>query len=210
MIQNEGVIKFQINFTETKALPERYWHELNHWRNQLFAAGLVGMDPERYEGCGYGNVSQRLNPDEDTFIICGTQTGGIPSLKGQHFVTVDDCDFNRNRITAHGPIKPSSESLTHGIIYQTNPSINFVFHIHSPHLWQHRQQWGIPCTGSDAEYGTQKMVQEVRELLSNDAVRNGHIVAMDGHEDGIVSFGATGKTAAGVLTSLLNKIPEMN
>ena len=49
------------------------------------------------------------------------------------------------------------------------------------------------------------MVQEVRQLLNNDTFKDGHIFAMDGHEDGIVSFGTTGEIAAGVLTFHLNK-----
>ena len=208
MTSKEGVIKFQLEFTEAEPLPAEFSRELNIWRDQMFTVGLIGKDPDRYGGYSYGNVSQRLTPGKNAFIICGSQTGGIPLLNEQHYVTVDSCDFNHNRIEAHGPIKPSSESLTHGIIYQSDPSINFVLHVHSPEIWQFRHLLAIPCTSADAEYGTQEMVQEVQHLLSNDTVKNGHIFAMDGHEDGIVSFGATGEIAAGVLITLLNKALE--
>lgn len=205
MTPDEGIIKFQLNFTKAEPLPAELWNELNIWRDQMFTVGLIGKDPNRYKGCSYGNVSQRLKPGDDAFIICGTQTGGIPLLNEQHYVTVDACDFNHNRVSAHGPIKPSSESLTHGIIYQSDPSIHFILHAHSPDIWQLRHHLALPCTSSDAEYGTQEMVEEVRQLLNNDAVKNGHIFAMDGHEDGIISFGETGEIAAGVLFSVLNK-----
>lgn len=209
MTSKEGVIKFQLEFTESRPLPAEQWKELNIWRDQMFTVGLIGKDPDRYEGYSYGNVSQRLTPGKNAFIICGSQTGGIPLLNEQHYVTVDSCDFTHNQIEAHGPIKPSSESLTHGIIYQSNSSINFVLHVHSPEIWQHRQQLNIPCTGADAAYGTLEMVQEVQQLLDNEAVKNGHIFAMDGHEDGLVSFGPTGEIAAGALISLLNKALEI-
>ncbi|MCK4587957.1 MAG: class II aldolase/adducin family protein [Gammaproteobacteria bacterium] len=208
MTSEEGIIKFQLDFSEAEPLPAEIFRELNIWRDQMFTVGLIGKDPDRYEGYSYGNVSQRLTPGKNAFIICGSQTGGIPLLNEQHYVTVDSCDFSNNRIEAHGPIKPSSESLTHGIIYQSDPSINFVLHVHSPEIWHLRQQLNIPCTSADAAYGTQEMVQEVRQLLGNDTVKNGHIFAMDGHEDGIVSFGTTGEIAAGVLTTLLNKALE--
>ncbi len=208
MTSEEGIIKFQLDFSEAEPLPAEIFRELNIWRDQMFTVGLIGKDPDRYEGYSYGNVSQRLTPGENAFIICGSQTGGIPLLNEQHYVTVDSCDFNNNQIEAHGPIKPSSESLTHGIIYQSDPSINFVLHVHTPEIWQLRHQFGIPCTSVDAEYGTPEMVQEVRRLLDDSNVKAGHIFAMDGHEDGIVSFGTTGEIAAGVLIALLNKALE--
>jgi len=208
MTAEEGIIKFQLEFTESKPLPAEQWKELNIWRDQMFTVGLVGQDPGRYGGYSYGNVSQRQTPGENAFIICGSQTGGIPLLNEQHYVTVDSCDYNNNRIEAHGPIKPSSESLTHGIIYQNDPSINFVLHVHSPDIWNHRNLLDIPCTSANAGYGTLEMVHEVRQLLDNESVKNGHIFAMDGHEDGIVSFGATGEIAAGALISFLNKALE--
>ena len=208
MTSEEGLIKFQLDFTEGEPLPADCWKELNIWRDQMFTVCLIGKDPERYGGCSYGNVSQRLKPGENTFIICGSQTGGIPLLNEQHYTTVDSCDFNNNRIEAHGPIKPSTDSLTHGIIYQSNPSINFVLHAHSPEIWQLRHHLGLACTSADAAYGTQEMVQEVQRLLDDETVKNGHIFAMDGHEDGIVSFGETGEIAAGVLITFLNKALE--
>ena len=208
MTSKEGIIKFQLQFTETEPLPAEQWKELNIWRNQMFTVGLIGKDPDRYEGCSYGNVSQRLKPDENAFIICGSQTGGTPLLSEQHYTTVTSCDFSNNQITAHGPIKPSSESLTHGIIYQSDPSVHFVLHVHSPEIWQLRHLLAIPRTSSDANYGTPEMAQEVRRLLGDSEVKDGHIFAMDGHEDGIVSFGETGEVAAGVLILLLNKTLE--
>ncbi len=175
MTAAEGIIKFQLDFTKAEPLPADAFKELNIWRDQMFTVGLIGKDPDRYEGFSYGNVSQRLSTGNDGFIICGSQTGGIPLLNEQHYTTVDSCDFINNQVKTHGPINPSSESLTHGIIYQSDPSINFVLHVHSPEVWQLRHQLGIPCISANADYGTQEMVQEVHRLLSNNTIKDGHI-----------------------------------
>ena len=51
--------------------------------------------------------------------------------------------------------------------------------------------------------------EEVRQLLADEIVREHHIFAMDGHEDGIVAFAETGEIAASVLITDLQKALEM-
>ena len=38
--------------------------------------------------------------------------------------------------TCIGPIQASSASLTHAAIYQANPDINAVIHVHDRDLWE--------------------------------------------------------------------------
>ena len=54
-MQDEGVIKFDLQFTESEPLADAGIAELSAWRRILWQLQLVGQDPGRYEGYGYGN-----------------------------------------------------------------------------------------------------------------------------------------------------------
>ncbi len=138
-MQQEGIIKFQLQFTEGPPLGGGTLAEVNAWRRILFLLRLVGRDPERYDGLGYGNISERVGPfpapaTERRFIISGTQTGGLEQLGDRHFVTVVECYPEENRLVAEGPIRPSSESLTHGTLYGLDDSLRSVMHVHCPEI----------------------------------------------------------------------------
>jgi len=64
----EGVIQFAVDH-ETRMLEERVFGEmalvLAAWRELLARLGLIGRDPSRYQGAGYGNVSARVGPFGD-------------------------------------------------------------------------------------------------------------------------------------------------
>ena len=49
--------------------------------------------------------------------MTATQLGGKPLLDVGDVAVVDAWDLRRNRVTSHGPALPSSESLTHGAVY---------------------------------------------------------------------------------------------
>jgi ribulose-5-phosphate 4-epimerase/fuculose-1-phosphate aldolase len=150
----------------------------------------------------------RLNPGAFAFIVTGTQTGALAVLDETHYSIVTECDAVKNRLRAHGPIAPSSESLTHGQLYALDAAIQFVFHLHSPQLWRGAAALGIPTTAVHAEYGTPQMVAEVERLMNDTDAREKRLFAMGGHEDGIVSFGATAEEAGStILYALARAIP---
>lgn len=208
MAQQEGVIKFDLSFTEASPLPAIVLRELNAWRRILYLLGLTGLDPRRYDGLAYGNVSMRLEPyavppEKRRFVISGTQTGGLPELGPEHYTVVEECLPETNRLFAAGPIRPSSESLTHGALYALDESLRFVMHVHSQQIWRNAAALGIQITNPAAAYGTPEMAAEVRRLFGVEAVRSGRLFAMGGHEDGLVAFGRTAGEAGGVLVSAL-------
>ncbi|MFM8333814.1 MAG: class II aldolase/adducin family protein, partial [Candidatus Methylumidiphilus sp.] len=98
--------------------------ELNAWRQILFRLGLTGLDPRRYGGLAFGNVSLRTQGSR--FAVSGTQTGGKPRLGPQDYCLVTGFDLAHNRIHAEGPVKPSSEALSHGAVYAANRSVGCV------------------------------------------------------------------------------------
>ncbi len=206
MREGEGVIKFDLRFTPSAPLPFDRLRELNAWRKVLYRLGLIGEDPSRYGGAGFGNVSERIEPFDTgsrPFVVSGTQTGGLPDLTERHYAIVIDCDPARNLVVAQGPIMPSSESLTHGMLYCLDATVRFVFHVHSPEIWRKARALGIPVTRAAVAYGTPEMAEEVRRLFAQTSVGRQRIFAMDGHEDGIVSFGQTADEAGTVMLRTL-------
>jgi L-ribulose-5-phosphate 4-epimerase len=206
MATKEGVIKFEMEYRVAAALPEEQLRELNGWRKMMVLTELIGQTPTRYGGYGFGNISCRIDYPCDTgqppFVITGTQTGGVADLTAGDYVVVTACYPESNRLVAEGPVKPSSESLTHGTLYALDDSIRWVLHAHSPHIWRHAAALALPMTG-DVAYGTPEMAAEVARLYRESDVAQRRIFGMAGHEDGIVSFGATAEEAGFVLLSTL-------
>lgn len=189
-MNEEGVIKFHLDWTEAAAADEAFIIKLNDWRDRLYAAGLIGITAD---GIGYGNISRRL--DETSFIISGSGTGRLGRLSAAHYATVTGYNLEQKRIIANGPLVPSSESLTHAAIYSQAKKVQAVFHVHHPALWN-RLLHTAPSTAPDVPYGTPQMAKEVMRLITDNSVR---IFAMAGHEDGIIAFGETEDEAGKLL-----------
>lgn len=182
-MKNEGVIKFKCNWIIEPALPFDEIAALDKWRSKLYNAGLIGEDEN---GIGYGNISCRLKGN--IFVITGSGTGSLQKLNAEHYTRVTDYDFSKNALTSAGPIKASSESLTHAAIYESLSFVNAVFHIHHAALWQ-KLMSELPSTTPDVEYGTTAMVNEIKRLMTNPFILEQGILAMGGHRDGVITFG---------------------
>jgi ribulose-5-phosphate 4-epimerase/fuculose-1-phosphate aldolase len=209
-MQEEGVIKFDLQFSAADPVAMDSLHELNTWRSILWRHRLIGQDPARYEGYGFGNVSQRSGPfdtecGQREFVISGTQTGELEELDNKHYAIVSAWDTAHNKVIASGAVKPSSESLTHAMIYDLDDEARAVLHVHSPDIWKSAAARNIPLTDDTIEYGTPDMAQEVRRLFNETSVRQSGIFAMGGHEDGIVSFGPSVEQAG---QNLLHALTE--
>ena len=207
-MQEEGVIKFDLRFTLAELRPQELPDELCHWRDRLWQEGLIGKDPDRYDGYGYGNVSCRLPPfdnpsDQYTFVISGSQTGSLLETDSRHYAVIDACDIEHNRVTAHGPVKPSSEALTHAMVYAQDNGIHAVIHVHSPTIWQTAGRTGLPVTAADVAYGTPQMAQEVARLFLETDVSQQQLFAMGGHTDGVIAFGNSVQQAGNLLLDCL-------
>lgn len=204
-METEGVIKFELEFAPDEAPSAAELGDLEGWRRLLHDLGVVGQDSARYGGLGFGNVSRRL--PQGQFLISGTQTGGRARLGPEGYCRVLSCDPLRNRISARGRIRPSSEALTHGAVYAAAPTVGAVLHVHSPPLWQAAASLGLAATPAQVSYGTPAMAHEVARALADARVRQAGVLAMAGHEDGILAFGAdpaeAGKALVGWLAAAL-------
>ena len=208
MTEQEGVTKYDLKFSPSAPLDTALLQELNHWRSILTKLELIGRHAHRYQGIGFGNLSRRLHPGKLDFAVTGTQTGHLAQLDERHYAIVTHCDALANRLTAKGPIAPSSESLTHGQLYTLLPKVNFAFHVHSPDIWRAAERLDIPTTQPNAAYGTPEMVTEVERLLKEKDIASRRIFSMGGHEDGVISFGASADEAGTTLLTYLKRSTE--
>ncbi|MDT8444034.1 MAG: class II aldolase/adducin family protein [Desulfuromonadales bacterium] len=186
----EGVIKFQLDFQEGPTPPEELLLELNAWREIFRRLGLLGQDPARYDGYGFGNLSRRLpGQDNSAFLISGTQTGPLQKLLPRHYATVEQCLPAANQLRASGQIQPSSEALSHASLYQSNSAILWVMHLHSPDIFNCRTRLKLPCTDPSAAHGTPAMAAEIQRLATLPQQAGASLLVMTGHQDGILAYG---------------------
>lgn len=198
---DEGVIKYRLAHQQHKALIDHDYRQLDKWHQIFKAENILGQDPVRYGGLGFGNLSQRIGENE--FLISGTQTGALDRLLPQHYARVTAVDLPNNLVMSQGPVKPSSESLTHAAVYAIDQHIQFVFHVHSPDIWNARHRLGISQTGEDIAYGTPEMAAEISRLFRDGSFYSGNILAMAGHEDGVISFADNADDAGNIILQTL-------
>jgi ribulose-5-phosphate 4-epimerase/fuculose-1-phosphate aldolase len=209
--EQEGVINFAYDLQPPDAAvaEDELALPLRGWRTIFKRLGLIGQDSERYGGFGFGNLSARDVERPGEFVISASQTGLLDTLQDKHLVRITGYNLERFWVDATGRQPPSSETLTHAMIYAADPRIGWVFHGHSPELWQQAQALAIPCTDAGVAYGSREMVGAVAELLDKYQSRP-LLFATQGHEDGVFSCGPTARDTGGLLVSYLAKALAMD
>ena len=194
---DEGYIKFNCNWIPSNDVPLDKVALLNVWREIMYNKGFIGVYPD---GIGFGNISMRCN--EKTFLISGSATGGLPTLSESHYSLVTNYDLSSNSVTCVGPLKASSESLTHALIYECSATTNAVIHIHNLNLWS-RLLHHAPTSSENITYGTPGMANEIKRLFDETALSKEKIIVMGGHREGIISFGKDLEEAGSILLDKL-------
>ncbi|VVB75246.1 Methylthioribulose-1-phosphate dehydratase [uncultured archaeon] len=197
----EGYIKFNCDFIKAPAIPRAKLEEIIKWRQKFYSLGLIGMYAN---GIGFGNISVRKENDSQEFIISGSATGGLAQLDENHFTLVIQSEFEKNFLICEGPIVASSESMTHAAIYECDKKANAVIHIHNKAFWEYLLN-KVPTTSKDAAYGTPEMAREIFRLFSAQKSWPRKLIAMEGHEEGIISFGASLDEAGKALLDAFNE-----
>ncbi len=213
---DEGAIKFEAAHREQPLASRRFAEaacRLLAWREIFAKTGLVGQEPGLYGGFGYGNVSCRVGPlsvprRQRAFLITGTQTSGKACMSLADLCVVERCEPLRNRVESYGTTLPSSESLTHGAIYDLGSHIRFVFHAHSPTIWRRAAALRIPTTDPQVAYGTPEMAREVERLWQTTPLSDLGILSMGGHEDGVIAFGRSAAEAGQITLRYLARAYE--
>jgi len=196
----DGVIKYTFDFQKSEPLKQEQFTEIESLRKRLFALDLIGVTDE---GIGFGNISQRVN--RDSFVITGTQTGHLAKLQGEHYSLIEAYNDKEFYLKSSGAIKPSSEALTHGTIYNLSSDISAVIHIHSKVIWNFMLQNNYLKT-KNVEYGTEEMIDEVNRIFSTIEPLDNPKFVMAGHEDGVIIFGTDLLSAELTLYKILEKV----
>lgn len=201
MQEIEGVIKYRLHHKSSATPLEWDIIEMNSWRTLLYQLELIGQQSDRYQGYGYGNISQRYSDTE--FIISGTQTGGMSKLSAEHYCLVTATDLSNNTLYAEGLCKPSSEALSHASVYAQDKKIHCVIHAHSLDIWQASKALKLAHTPKNIAYGTADMAHAISRLFKSGELRQQSLFTLLGHEDGVISFGADFTQAAFVMINTL-------
>ncbi len=196
----EGVIKYRLHHQKQDIPADIDIGEIEHWRARFHEMGLIAQDPKRYDGHGFGNISQRC-PRHDAplaFLVSGSQTAHLPHMDARGYALVTHFDIEENRLDAIGATPPSSESLTHAVVYQNDATANAVIHVHDPLTWRRADVLGLPITDPKVAYGTVAMANEMKRIMTSGLAPE-CVMAMGGHEDGIIAWGKDLQSAASVL-----------
>lgn len=198
MTESEGVIQYSLDYRPGELPADADYDGLFRWFGRCRKRGLLGQEASRYDGYAYGNISIRV---ADGFVISGTQTAGKAELTRADLALVEAFDSTANHLRASGSARPSSEAMTHGEVYAALPAVNAVIHVHSPVIWRAGAALGLPTTAPQAGYGTPAMAREVSRLLAQHPVAG--VLAMGGHEDGIIAYAADMDHAGDLLLQTL-------
>jgi len=193
----EGIIKYTAEHVRRPLDEPAGLVELLRWRPRLYERRLIGADQD---GLGYGNLSVRLHASP-RFLISGTQTSGLAAVHAGHFAEVTAVDLDRNDLKCVGEVQASSEAMTHAALYQADPAIRAVVHVHSRRLWE-RHRGTLPTTREEAAYGTPEMAYEVIRLYRRGALAKQGVFVMGGHPEGMIAFGRSMAEAAGLILEL--------
>ena len=187
-------VKFTCERANAEITPFSQLAELNACRRKLLELRLIGVDSS---GISFGNVSIR-DGATNNFYITGSATSGLATVRSMDCARVVAYDFERNWLQYEGTAIPSSESLTHAAIYESDPMAGAVIHCHDSKFWAAFLNQA-PTTSKKAEYGTPEMAYEIIRLFEVGDVQRRKIFIMAGHEGGIVAFGRDLEQAFAVL-----------
>lgn len=187
-------IKFTYECAGLELTPFSALADLNACRCKLLQLQLIGVDAN---GVSFGNLSVRDGGSKN-FYVTGSATGALPQLALAQCARVVAYDFERNWLRYEGSAIPSSESLTHAAIYESDPTAGAVIHCHDSSLWEELLD-RAPTSSKTAKYGTSEMAYEILHLFKVSDVQSRKVLVMAGHQEGIVTFGRDFRHAFSVL-----------
>ena len=199
MAEEYSGVKFKTILKDADPPSDKRIDELRSWCRIFHEKNLTPP----YPGGSYGNLSFRIKPGENAFIITGTSIGLKDELDDSCFVCVTGCDFENKIIYAEGKRCPSSESMLHYSIYNARPHVQAVFHGHAKEFLNASVNLGLSETATVEPYGSAELVNSVLDILGYQ-----NFFIMKNH--GFVSLGnsmkETGERCIALLDGFYNSI----
>jgi ribulose-5-phosphate 4-epimerase/fuculose-1-phosphate aldolase len=203
-LSGEGYIKFDCQYIKSDpVIPDGIFDKLNAWRTQLYSLHLLGVNEQ---GIGFGNLSAR-KIGTGQFFISGSATGKYLHAEPKHYALVTGYSLALNSITCRGPVKASSESLSHAAVYEADKRIQSVIHVHHRRMWEYGLI-SMPVTDPAYSFGTPEIAMNITELLQNDRAREEGIIIMGGHQDGIICLGSSPDEAGNRVLEYMKKVTQ--
>ncbi|MDR0377111.1 MAG: class II aldolase/adducin family protein [Spirochaetaceae bacterium] len=194
--REEGYVKYIADHRTAPAVEPPLWRELNEARTCLYDRGLIGALPN---GIGFGNVSVRVTGEE--FLISGTATGDCRVLTAHEYCVVTSFNLEENRVTTSGPVRASSESMSHGAVYRSRASVMCVIHVHSRKIFDRLLSGGCISTPPEAAYGSPEMALAISTLAAAGRENRG-VIVLAGHDEGVLSYGVSVREALNLILEL--------
>ena len=189
------VVKFSTNFISHEIPQDARIDELKKYCRKFHELKLAPY----FDGISHGNLSFRISPGENAFIITGSQIGLQKELSDDCFVKVMDCDFKKKIVHAAGTREPSSESMLHYSIYRERNDVNAIFHGHSESILMIAQRLNIQQTLKEEPYGSIELVRSVMDIL-----KQNYFIVMKNH--GFLSLGKNMNDAMDRAMTIYNRI----
>src|SRR5205814_3087236 len=130
---------------------------------------------------------ERTRGRKQEFLYHGFSDGWSPQAVAYGLRASRRRRFKKNWVRYEGAAIPSSESLTHAAIYESELSTTAVIHCHDSVLWRTLLD-RAPTTSKRVPTARVKW-REIIRLFTETDVRSRKIFVMAGHEGGIVTLG---------------------
>lgn len=137
-----------------------------------------------------GNISLRLGNG----IVISSSGSNLGCIEKEELVFVESCDADKKRVLYHGPLKPSSETIMHWLIYRERPEADALIHAHDELATRCELTEGLVDVSCREEpYGTLELAQRALETF-----RGGmNIIVLNNH--GYVAAGKDLNDACGLI-----------
>lgn len=199
-METEGVIKFRLELEKAPLGALEAAKSLLPVRDRLRVLNLLGEDAGGY---GFGNLSQ-LAETSGRVVVSASQTSQVVQGSLDDFTEILDYSLTENWVKARGPKAPSSEVLTHLLLYAQSPRIGAVIHVHHHLLWKHCLAH-FPATDEGVEYGTLAMANEMKRIWRLQDDESQGVIAMTSHLDGVVVYASDLSVAEKILLNTLKE-----
>lgn len=159
-----GGVKFRVDFLSAAVPADARLEELKWWCAEFHRRNFAPP----YGEFSQGNLSFRIRPGDNAFIITGSQVGWKDRITDDRFVTVHGCDMETGAVSASGTRDPSSESMLHFAIYRSRQDVQAVFHGHSREILRCVDRPAdIPETAEKQPYGSIELARGVMDVMGN-------------------------------------------